>query len=71
MEAIEFRVQEASAVTGISLMDLQLKKNLLVAAITRNGKMIIPTGTDTIEVNDNVVIVTTHSGFGDLQDILL
>ncbi|MDE6853276.1 MAG: Trk system potassium transporter TrkA [Lachnospiraceae bacterium] len=70
VENIEFRVQEASAVTGIPLMDLQLKKNLLVAAITRNGKLIIPTGTDTIEVNDTVVIVTTHSGFGDLQDIL-
>lgn len=70
VEAIEFRVQEASDVTGIPLMDLRLKKNLLVAAITRNGKMIIPTGTDTIEVNDTVVIVTTHSGFGDLQDIL-
>lgn len=70
VENIEFRVQEASAVTGVPLMDLQLKKNLLVAAITRNGKLIIPTGTDTIEVNDTVVIVTTHSGFGDLQDIL-
>lgn len=69
-EAIEFHVQETSDATGIPLMNLPLKKNLLVASISRNGKMIIPTGTDTIEVNDRVIIVTTHSGFGDLQDIL-
>lgn len=69
-EAIEFLVRETSGVTGIPLMNLHLKKNLLVAAIIRQGHIIIPSGTDTIEVNDMVVIVTTHTGFGDLQDIL-
>ena len=69
-EAIEFQVRESSEVTGIPLMELKLKKNLLVACILRKGRIHIPTGTTTIEVNDTVIIVTTHTGFGDLSDIL-
>ncbi|MBR1743060.1 MAG: Trk system potassium transporter TrkA [Lachnospiraceae bacterium] len=69
-EAIEFRVNERSEVTNIPLMDLPLKKNLLVACIIRNGLPIIPTGRDDIQIGDTVMIVTTHTGFNDLQDIL-
>lgn len=70
-EAIEFRVEEESAVTNIPLMDLNLKKNLLVSCINRDGRIIIPSGTNSIMVGDTVVIVTTHTGFNDIQDILL
>lgn len=69
-EAIEFLVQETSDVTGVPLMDLRLKKNLLVACIIRNGRSFIPNGMATIEIHDTVIIVTTHTGFGDLSDIL-
>ena len=70
VEAIEFRVYKESAVTGIPLMKLSLKNNLLIAFINRDSKIIIPSGHDTIEVGDTVMIVTTHTGFNDLQDIL-
>ena len=69
-EAIEFRVNEESEVTGISLADLSLKKNLLISFINRNGSIIIPSGQDCIKVGDTVMIVTTHTGFNDIQDIL-
>ena len=69
-EAIEFRVDEESAVTNISLAELSLKKNLLIAFINRNGSIIIPSGQDCIKVGDTVMIVTTHTGFNDIQDIL-
>lgn len=69
-EAIEFRVDEESEVTGISLADLSLKKNLLISFINRNGFIIIPSGQDCIKVGDTVMIVTTHTGFNDIQDIL-
>ena len=42
VEAIEFRVDAPSAVTDVPLMDLSLKKNLLVACIFREGKILIP-----------------------------
>ncbi len=70
VEAIEFRVDEPSDVTGIPLMDLPLKKNLLVCCIYRNGFIRIPSGQDSIEVGDMVMIVTSHTGFNDIRDIL-
>lgn len=70
VEAIEFRVDEKSAVTDIMLKDLSLKNNLLVACINRNGSIIIPGGLDSIQVGDTVMIVTSHSGFNDILDIL-
>lgn len=71
VEAIEFNVTEPSSVTDIPLKDLQLKKNLLVSLINRNGKVLIPKGLDSIQVGDSVVVVTTHSGFSNITDILL
>lgn len=70
VEAIEFRVGEKSTVTNIPLMNLPLKKDLLLSFINRNGKIIIPSGQDCIKVGDTVMIVTTHTGFNDILDIL-
>lgn len=70
-EAIEFRVDKASEVTDVTLSELPLKKNLLIAFIGRNGSIIIPSGQDCIKVGDTVMIVTTHTGFKDIRDILL
>ena len=44
--------------------------NLLVCAINRRGRIIAPTGQDTIEEGDIVVIVTTRKGIGDLSDVV-
>lgn len=45
-------------------------ETFLLCFINRNGRIIIPTGNDTIEVGDTVMVMTTHSGFNDIQDIL-
>ena len=50
--------------------DLMLKNDLLVSFIYRNGKVQIPSGLDTIEVGDTVMIVTTHTGLDNIQDII-
>lgn len=70
VEAIEFRIYEQSGITGIPLKDLALKSDLLISCINRNGNIIIPSGLDSIEVGDTVIIVTTHTGFNDIRDIL-
>ena len=70
VEAIEFRVDEESAVTGVPLAELSLKSNLLISFINRDGSIIIPSGQDRIMAGDTVMIVTTHTGFHDIQDIL-
>ncbi len=70
VEAIEFRVDEQSDVTDVPLMELQLKKNLLIAFINRKGSILLPSGQDCIKIGDSVMIVTTHTGFSDIRDIL-
>lgn len=70
VEAIEFLVEKDSAVTGIPLKDLALKKDLIISFINRNGRILIPRGQDCIKAGDTVMIVTTHTGFNDIQDIL-
>ena len=67
-EALEFAVTGKSVVTGIPLMQLRLRKNLLIAAINRSGRIIIPSGQDTIEPGDTVVVVTTER-LSQLTDI--
>lgn len=69
-EALEFSIREDGPVVGVPLMDLALKKNLLVACINHNGRIIIPRGHDQIQVGDTVIIVTTEKGFQDINDIL-
>lgn len=70
VEAIEFFVSEKSAVTDVPLKDLTLKDNLLLCFINRNGRIIIPSGNDSIQKNDTVMIITKHTGFNQIQDIL-
>ena len=72
VEAIEFRVNNASDATGTALKNLKpkMKKDILIAFINRNGRILIPSGNDSIEVGDSVMIVTKHTGFDDIRDIL-
>ena len=70
VEAIEFLVDEGSPVENIPLRDLDIKSNVLVSFINHNGQIIIPSGSDCIQAGDTVMIVTTHSGFSDISDIL-
>jgi trk system potassium uptake protein TrkA len=69
-EAMEFTVREQSGITGIPLKDLSTKNGVIISFIKRGKDVIIPSGSDTIEVGDSVMVVTTHSGFTDLTDIL-
>ena len=71
VEAIEFYVREKSDVTDTPLMNLQLKKDLLIGMIYRDGDVIMPGGQDEIRTGDSVMIVTTHKGLTDIQDILV
>ena len=70
VEALEFYVNADNEVTGIPLLEMKLKKNLLVCCIVRKNKVITPSGRDTIEKGDTVIIVTTHKGLQDITDIL-
>ncbi|MDD6666350.1 MAG: Trk system potassium transporter TrkA [Lachnospiraceae bacterium] len=70
VEAIEFRVDSESRATQAPLSELKLKDSLMIAFINRSGEIILPSGSDQIQIGDTVMVVTTHTGFNDLDDIL-
>lgn len=74
VEALEFIVKENRAtrqIVDIPLMELnaRMKDNLLVCCISRNGKIITPTGKDVFRFGDSVIVVTTHTGLKDFMEI--
>ncbi len=69
-EALEFRIKEDSPVINKTIESLNLKSGIIIASINRNGKIITPKGKDIIKVGDTVIIVTTNTGYNDIQDIL-
>ena len=71
VEALEFMVDETKGLTGVKLQDLRLKKNLLLCCINRGGRLITPSGQDSLMPGDSVIVVTTHLGLKKLTDILI
>lgn len=69
-EALEFKIEKDSPVANISLEEMQLKDNVLVACINRGTNVILPRGKDMILAGDTVIIVTARSGFTNIRDIL-
>lgn len=70
VEAAEFIVTDESALTAAPLMQLHLKDGVLVAAVFRDGKVLIPRGSDRLQLGDSVVVVTNHLGLRDMHDLL-
>ena len=70
VEAVEFIVKGEGTLTSAPLMKLPLKDGVLVAAIVRSGKVILPRGSDWLQPGDSVVIVSNHLGLTDMTDLL-
>jgi len=70
VEALEFRVTKEADYCGVPLQNLRVRSNVLIGCISRHGRSITPRGSDTIEVGDSVIVVTTHSGIATLDDII-
>ena len=70
VEALEFSVKQSCKIVDIPLSDLKLKKDILVACIVRDGKIIIPNGSDSIKVRDNIIIIAKELNISDIEDIV-
>ncbi|MBO4291341.1 MAG: Trk system potassium transporter TrkA, partial [Lachnospiraceae bacterium] len=70
VEALEFYITEKSKITGITLQQMKLKKGLLICAIIRNDKLLIPDGHTEILPGDSMIVVTTQLGLKDAENIL-
>jgi len=72
IEAVEFTVTRSSKFLDTPLKELgpRLKDGLLVAAIAREGKTIIPDGNTSIHAGDRVVVMAKSLFLRELDDIL-
>jgi len=66
-EAIEFRVGPGSRVTRGSLRDLHLPKGALVGTILRDGEVLVPTGDDTLQSGDEVVVFALPEAIHEVE----
>lgn len=70
VEALEFKVAEGSACIGIPLKDMKLRSDVLICALVRGNRTIIPDGSTTIEAGDHAVLVTS-SGWLKTLDMIV
>lgn len=69
-EALEFRVQPDSPVTGVPLKDMHIKSGVLIAGILRGRKALIPAGDDEIQPGDRIIVMAAGRRINELADIL-
>lgn len=69
VEALEFSAKKQEDFYDKPLRELNTKQNCLIACIIRKNDIIIPDGNSEIKLGDNVVVVTTHKNFDDLNDV--
>lgn len=69
-EILEFEAESNFKKFDVPLQHLNIKRNLLIAGIVRDGVLITPSGQDVIKEGDDVIVVTLEEGLDDLNDIL-
>ena len=70
IETLQFQIKEENKMTGIPLSQLHLKKDVLIAAIIRQGKAIFPTGDDNLQVGDKIVVTTLLQNITQIYDLI-
>ena len=70
IETLQFQIKEENKMTGRPLAQLKLKKGILIAAIIRQGKAIFPTGDDSLQVGDKIIVTTLIHNITKIYDLL-
>ncbi len=69
VEALEFQVGEGARCIGIPLCELKLRRGVLISAIIRGDKTMIPNGLTVIEKGDHAVVVAPAGMLKDINDM--
>ena len=68
--ALEFRATEKTSYLDTPLMQIPIRRSFLLACIIRDGKAIIPRGSDVIRQRDTVIVVSSsEEAVVDLNEI--
>jgi len=66
---VEEKIPPDAKALGIAIKDLQIPENCVIAAIIRNGKIVVPKGITTFEVDDEVLALTDDNGAQQLSEL--
>ncbi len=69
-EAIMFTVRGEIEAMKAPLKDLPIRDDCVIACIIRENRVMYPGGNDSIQLGDQVLIVTTRERFDEVDDIL-
>ncbi len=64
---VEEKIPEGARSLGIAIKDLQFPENCVIAAIIRNGEIVVPRGATVFEAGDEVLAVTDDEGAKQLE----
>jgi trk system potassium uptake protein TrkA len=67
---IEEKIPPGAKAIGLAIKDLALPEQCVIAAIIRKGKVIVPRGLTTLEVEDEILAVTDTDGARQLANLL-
>jgi trk system potassium uptake protein TrkA len=67
---VEEKIIEGARAIGVEIRNLGLPDHCVIAAIIRNGEVIVPRGVTTFEVGDEVLAVTNDEGANELERLL-
>ena len=70
VEVLEFQVLEESACVHVPLRELRLRENILISALIRGSKTILPNGSTVIMPGDHAIVVTAAGRLRSLDEIL-
>lgn len=67
---VEEKIAHGAKAIGIPIKDLCLPEHCVIAAIIRNGEVIVPRGISVLEAGDEVLAVTDREGAAQLATLL-
>lgn len=67
---VEEKIAPGAKAIGVALKDLPLPRDCVIAAIIRDGEIVVPRGITVFEVGDEVLAVTDREGAAGLAKLL-
>lgn len=64
---VEEKIPPNAKAVGVAIMDMKLPENCVIAAIIRQGEVVVPRGITQFEVDDEVIAVTDKEGAQQLS----
>jgi trk system potassium uptake protein TrkA len=68
---VEEKIPPGAPAVGVAIKDLKLSEECVIAAIIRQGKMVMPRGAVAFEVGDEVLAITSREGAEQLRYVFM